>query len=417
MLFVKGFNLSSICRWYLETTETKSLVIVKKVNTRLPSETQLCFHSASSSGASRGIFPSIQAERLKKHLKKFAIASPVKSNPKSQKLIARALEANAVKEKGELPSSTQTAKACAQGESQKASGKSKNPASARILKKYSNIREKMQVQQTNVRLKETLKNNNMKRLDTKKSAAKSNVKPSTKAQKSALPVGNKMKASAAKMERRKTLAGRKTTRPPVQQRAVKAQGSSRASRDATKKDKMPKRSSQRLGSPKISDHNPGDKSKSKADNKKQTEAERVDVEKTALNKVSPSKTLAKETSQSTVAVIKGAEKADETPRPSVDGKAPTSPDQVLTRSQRKMEVAVPLSGGSTLAAKKAAKSMKSQNASSKAVKKSERPMLMRRGAKGRQAAVLPRSVTKSATKRAREPLKTPAKRTRTSLSK
>ncbi|XP_034008427.1 uncharacterized protein wu:fc17b08 isoform X3 [Trematomus bernacchii] len=422
MLFVKGFNLSSICHWYLETTETKSLVIVKKVNTRLPSETQLCFHSASSSGASQGIFPSLQAERLKKHLKKFAIASPVKSNPKSQKLIARALEANAVKvkERGELPSSTQTAKACAQGESQKASGKSKNPASARILKKYSNIREKMQVQQTNVRLKEaskTLKNNNMKKLDTKKSAAKSNVKPSTKAQRSALPVGKKMKASAAKMERRKTLAGRKTTKPPVQQRAVKAQGSSRASRDATKKVKMPKRSSQRLGSPKVSGHNPGDKSKSKADNKKQTEAERVDVEKAPLNKVSPSKTLAKETSQSTVAVIKGAEKADETPRPSVDGKAPTSPDQVLTRSQRKMEVAVPLSGGPSQAAKKAAKSMKTQNASSKAVKKSERPMLMRRGAKGRQTAVLPRSVTKSATKRAREPLKTPAKRTRTSLSK
>ncbi|XP_010780675.1 uncharacterized protein C10orf12 [Notothenia coriiceps] len=417
MLFVKGFNLSSICRWYLETTETKSLVIVKKVNTRLPSETQLCFHSASSSGASQGIFPSLQAERLKKHLKKFAIASPVKSNPKSQKLIARALEANAVKEREELPSSTQTAKACAQGEPQKASGKSKNPASARILKKYSNIREK--IQQTNVRLKEaskTLKNNNVKRLDSKKSAAKSNVKPSTKAQKSALSVGKKMKASAAKMERRKTLAGRKTTKPPVQQRAVKAQGSSRASRDATKKDKMPKRSSQRLGSPKVSDHNPGDKSKSKADNKKQTEAERVDVEKAALNKGSPSKTLAKETSQSTVAVIKGAEKA-ETPRPSVDGKAPTSPDQVLTRSQRKMEVAVPLSGGPSHAVKKAAKSMKSKNASSKAVKKSERPMLMRRGAKGRQMAVLPRTVTKSATKRAREPLKTPAKRTRTSLSK
>ncbi|XP_063730653.1 uncharacterized protein wu:fc17b08 isoform X2 [Eleginops maclovinus] len=431
MLFMKGFNLSSICRWYLETTETKSLVIVKKINTRLPSETQLCFHSASSSGTAQGIFPSIQAERLKKHLKKFAIASPVKSNPKNQKLIAKALEqmANSIKgkERRELPSTSQSltkshssAKACAQmGESQKASGKSKNPASARILRKYSNIREKMQVQ-TNVRLKEaskTLKNDNMKRLDNKKSAAKSNVKPSTKAQKSALPAGKKMKAAVAKMERRKTLAGKKTAKHPVQQRAVKAQGSSKASRDATKKDKMPKRSSKRLGPPKVSEQNPGDKSKSKADNKKQTEAERADVEKAAVNKVSPTKSLTKESSQSTVAVVKGAEKAEETPQPSVDVKAPTSPDQVLTRSQRKVEVAVPLSGGPSQASRKAAKSMKTKNASSKPVRKAKRTMLMRRGAQRRQTAVLPRSATKSATKRAQEPLETPAKRTRTSLSK
>ncbi|XP_037637782.1 mucin-17 isoform X1 [Sebastes umbrosus] len=438
MLFMKGFNLTSICRWFLDTTETKSLVIVKKVNTRLPSETQLCFHSSSSaSGTSQGVFPSLQAERLKKHLKKFAIASPVKSNPKSQKLIAKALEqeANAVKgkERRELPNTTPTltmshssAKACGQMvESQKSSGKSKNPASARILRKYSNIREKMQVQQTNVRLKEaskTLKTNNMKRLATKKSAAKSNLKPSLKAKKSPLPIGKQMKASAAKMERRKTLVGKKTTKHPVQQRAVKAQSSSKASKNATKKDKLPKRCSQRLGSPKISDHNPVDTSKSKVDNKKQIEAEKVEVEKPAVNKVSAAKVQTKGSTQSTVAEIKGTESAVEIPQHSMDVKAPTSPDQVLTRSQRKMEAAVPLSGSPSPAPKRAKKSKTTQNASPKPVRKSEVPTLTRRGAlkslaKTRHAASLPRSVTKSATKRARELLETPAKRTRTSLSK
>ncbi|NXY76558.1 YD021 protein, partial [Glareola pratincola] len=38
MLFMKAFKLSDICQWFLETTETRSLVIVKKLNTRLPGE-------------------------------------------------------------------------------------------------------------------------------------------------------------------------------------------------------------------------------------------------------------------------------------------------------------------------------------------------------------------------------------------
>ncbi|XP_078129999.1 uncharacterized protein LOC144532905 isoform X1 [Sander vitreus] len=434
MLFMKGFNLTSICRWFLETTETKSLVIVKKVNTRLPSETQLCFHSSSSaSGTSQGVFPSLQAERLKKHLKKFAIASPVKSNSKSQKLIAKALEqeANAVKgkEKRDLPSTTQTltkshSSAKARGEineSQKSCGKSKNPASARILRKYSNIREKMQVQQTNVlKASKTLKTN-MNRLATKKSAAKSIMKPSLKAQKSPLPVSKQMKAFAAKIERRKTLAGKKTTKYPVQQRAVKAQSSSRASRDATKKD-LPKRCSQRLGSPKISEHNPVDASKSKVDNKKLIEAEKIEVEKPTVYKVNAANIQTKESSQSTFAEIKATEFAVDTPQQSMDVKAPTSPDQVLTRSQRKMEAAVPSSGSPSHASKKATKSIKTQNASPKPVRKAEGPTMTRRGAlrsptKRRQTALLPRSGTKSATKRAQELLETPAKRTRTSLSK
>ncbi|XP_044069114.1 uncharacterized protein wu:fc17b08 isoform X2 [Siniperca chuatsi] len=437
MLFMKGFNLTSICRWFLETTETKSLVIVKKVNTRLPSETQLCFHSSSSaSGTSQGVFPSLQAERLKKHLKKFAIASPVKSNSKSQKLIAKALEqeANAVKgkERRELSSTTQTltkshssAEARVQiVESQKSSGKSKNPASARILRKYSNIREKMQVQQTNVRLKEaskTLRTNSMKRLANTKSAAKSNLKPSLKTEKSPLMVSKQMRESAAKMERRKILAGKKTTKHPVQERAVKAQGISRPSRDTTKKE-LPKRCSQRLGSPKTSEHNPVDTAKSKVDNKKQIEAEKVEVEKPAVNKVNVAKIQTKESTQSTASEIKGTENVVETPQQSMDVKVPTSPDQVLTRSQRKMEAAGPLSGSPSHGSKRATKSMKIKNASPKSVRKAEEPTLTRRGAlkssaKRSRPASLPRSASKSATKRGQKLTETPAKRTRTSLSK
>ncbi|KAK7930851.1 hypothetical protein WMY93_007246 [Mugilogobius chulae] len=178
MLFMKGFDLSTICEWFLETTETKSLVIVKKVNTRLPSETQLCFHSSGASGSAQGIYPSLQAERLKKHLKKFAIASPVKSNPKTQKLIAKALEQELIgvvkgKEKKEVTSAVvRKLNSSTKREPQKPkNSKTQNPASARILRKYSNIREK----QANARLKE--KSNRKASLKSlKKGSSKSNLK-------------------------------------------------------------------------------------------------------------------------------------------------------------------------------------------------------------------------------------------------
>ncbi|KAM4591451.1 uncharacterized protein PAE49_016477 isoform 2-T2 [Odontesthes bonariensis] len=426
MLFMKGFNLTSICRWFLESTETKSLVIVKKVNTRLPSETQLCFHSSSSApGTSQGMFPSLQAERLKKHLKKFAIASPVKSNPKSQKIIAKALEqeANAVKgkERAEPPGNAQTltklyssAKASAQiNESPKTSGKSKNPASARILRKYSNIRGKMQVQQTTVRLKRAtkmLKNKRIQTLAAAKSAAKANLKRSLKGRKSAVALGKRIKESSAKLERRKLLAGKKSKKLPVQGKAVKAQASGRASRDPTKKE-LPKRFSRRLGPPKASEHNP---SKSKVNSKKVVEADKAEVEKNALNKVNPAKIQTRESSLSTAAEVKGNENAAETPQQSVDAKVPASPDQVLTRSQRKMEAGVPSSGSPGNASKRALKASASQAASPKSLKKGHEPALTRSGASKRhQAALLPRGAAKGTTKRAQELLETPAKRTRT----
>ncbi|XP_053087020.1 uncharacterized protein wu:fc17b08 isoform X2 [Pangasianodon hypophthalmus] len=170
MLFMKSFDLPNICRWFLQSTETKSLVIVKKVNTRLPSETQLGFQTSPSvPESSDGVFPSLQAERLKKHLKKFAIASPVKSNPKNKRLIAKALAQGISKgkEKREprtatrISSKPQSSTCLIQTQSLEnhskvaASTKNqasvKNPASARILRKYSNMREKKNVQQNSLK--------------------------------------------------------------------------------------------------------------------------------------------------------------------------------------------------------------------------------------------------------------------------
>lgn len=185
MLFMKPFDLPSICRWFLQSTETKSLVIVKKVNTRLPSETQLCFHtSAAGTGSSHGIFPSLQAERLKKHLKKFAIASPVKNNPKNQRLISKALgqDISAFRSKPEPKTATRISTKAqslagltpvqAPESLCPVSGSSKTPASARIIKKYSNIREKLQVQQSKKRKEQTFRVTRLKTSIVTKSAAK-----------------------------------------------------------------------------------------------------------------------------------------------------------------------------------------------------------------------------------------------------
>lgn len=438
MLFMKNFDLTSICRWFLESTETKSLVIVKKVNTRLPSETQLCFHSSSGvSGTSQGVFPSLQAERLKKHLKKFAIASPVKSNPKSQKLIAKALEQEANvakgKEKRELSSAAQslTKPHCSSveaqlhiGEAQKASAKSKNPASARILRKYSNIRGKMQVQQSSVRLKETstkrLKATSMKTLTTSKSASKMNLKSALKGQKSQPHVTKQMKESDAKMGKGKPLSVKKAITKSVHEKAVKAQSSSRGSRDLTKKDAdSPQRCSRRLGSSKTLKHNPVLPSTGNVDsNKKHIEAAKTEVEKSTPNKANAAKPQTKELSQSRVTESKDTENVVESPQHSMDMKGPMSPDQVLTRSQRKMEVAVPLTGSPNYASKKASKSMTIQRGSPKSAKKAQEHTLTRSGTQksiAKRGQALSRSATpKLATKRAQELVETPAKRTRTS---
>ncbi|XP_059707770.1 ligand-dependent corepressor isoform X2 [Haemorhous mexicanus] len=153
MLFMKAFKLSDICQWFLETTETRSLVIVKKLNTRLPGEIppmKVPMQKYSSSS----LYPSsLQAERLKKHLKKFAATTPARNNLKNQKLWAKIRE-NADKaevEEATTPSQTSPTDASTKELSE---DKTIQPAlslptqaSTRILRKYSNLRGKLRAQQ------------------------------------------------------------------------------------------------------------------------------------------------------------------------------------------------------------------------------------------------------------------------------
>uniref|UniRef100_A0A8C3SUN3 Ligand dependent nuclear receptor corepressor n=1 Tax=Chelydra serpentina TaxID=8475 RepID=A0A8C3SUN3_CHESE len=152
MLFMKTFKLSNVCRWFLETTETKSLVIVKKLNTRLPGDvppSKIPLQKYCSSS----LYPSsLQAERLKKHLKKFAATTPAKNNLKNQKLWARLRENADSTEPGEAASPDQMSPCKASSEE---AGEDRNiqpppslptQASTRILRKYSNLRGKLRAQ-------------------------------------------------------------------------------------------------------------------------------------------------------------------------------------------------------------------------------------------------------------------------------
>ncbi|KFR13173.1 Uncharacterized protein C10orf12, partial [Opisthocomus hoazin] len=152
MLFMKAFKLSDICQWFLETTETRSLVIVKKLNTRLPGEIppiKVPMQKYSSSS----LYPSsLQAERLKKHLKKFAATTPARNNLKNQKLWAKIRE-NADKAEAEeatVPSQTSPTDASTEdlGEDRTMQLAPSLPtqASTRILRKYSNLRGKLRAQ-------------------------------------------------------------------------------------------------------------------------------------------------------------------------------------------------------------------------------------------------------------------------------
>ncbi|XP_072526305.1 uncharacterized protein [Salminus brasiliensis] len=315
MLFMKSFDLPSICRWFLQTTETKSLVIVKKVNTRLPSETQLCFHSSASvPGSSNGVFPSLQAERLKKHLKKFAIASPVKSNPKTKRLIAKALaqgiSASKGKEKREPSTATRIStkphsysgliQTSPPESHSKVAANTKNPASARILRKYSNMREKMQVQQ-----------NTLKNLE-RKETSKTRVMPknvskgmsTSRGQRSAIV--KKVKA-LAKKAKAKSVGKTKTPKSGVSKalKGLKDRGGIPKKRVLTKVSKL----------------NPVTSTKAKS--KKETV---VKTDKSPQTKTDQRKSPAH----------KGPE--------IMTSPSQTTEDQVLTRSQRKIEAALAQTG-------------------------------------------------------------------------
>uniref|UniRef100_A0A4W5MNW4 Uncharacterized protein n=1 Tax=Hucho hucho TaxID=62062 RepID=A0A4W5MNW4_9TELE len=458
MLFKNDLDLASICHWYMESTETQSLVIVKKVNTRLPSETQLLFPGMSQR-PSQGVFPSLQAERLKKHLKKFAMASPVKSNPKSQKLIAKALEQEVStsipkgKEKRELTTATRistkayvsSAEAQAQpADGQKASAKAKNPASARILRKYSNIREKMQGQQSS----KTPKGAPRKELEASKVkpskppktklAKPSKLKPAM-AQRQKLSIsGDKSvkEPSVVKTEQAQPSPSRKTpAKSAVLERSVKICSSSRTLRDLSRKESAsPQRSPQRVMTPKAQKNTPAPATVPKTDfNKQQVVAEKAGVDKTMATKAGQTKGQTKRPSQSRISETKvteskgtesnGAESAAETPQQSMDVKTPGS-DQVLTRSQRKMEAtpppSVPQSASPKPGTKKAnepAQSGTPKGATKRALEPTHIVSTSPKPAIKRANEPAQSGTPKGATKRSQDSPQTPAKRTRTSLQK
>lgn len=157
MLFMTDFKLSNICKWFLETTETRSLVITKKLNTRLPGDTPPVKHPLQKYSPSSLYPSSVQAERLKKHLKKFPGATPAKNNWKTQKLWAKFRENpdQTEPENGSDispgPSSEDNREEVKEGRNSHPPTSSPTPASTRILRKYSNIRGKLRAQQRMIR--------------------------------------------------------------------------------------------------------------------------------------------------------------------------------------------------------------------------------------------------------------------------
>ncbi|XP_043838932.1 ligand-dependent corepressor isoform X2 [Dromiciops gliroides] len=156
MLFMKTFKLSDICKWFLETTETRSLVIVKKLNTRLPGDVPPIKSPLQKTSSSSQYPSSQQAERLKKHLKKFPGATPARNNWKTQKLWAKFRENVDKMESAEtatvnLGSHSEASLEFKEERTSQPSSNLPTPASTRILRKYSNIRGKLRAQQRSMK--------------------------------------------------------------------------------------------------------------------------------------------------------------------------------------------------------------------------------------------------------------------------
>ncbi|XP_053305917.1 ligand-dependent corepressor [Spea bombifrons] len=142
MLFMNSFKLSDVCQWFLETTETKSLVIVKKLNTRLPEDLPFSMIPLHKYPAS-SLYPHmLQAQRLKKHLKKFASAFPARNNRKTQNALSKLKHNKNVGEDQALKDDGALRMESFRGRKSKTS--LNKPASDQILRKYNNIRAKFQ---------------------------------------------------------------------------------------------------------------------------------------------------------------------------------------------------------------------------------------------------------------------------------
>nr|XP_033798966.1 ligand-dependent corepressor isoform X2 [Geotrypetes seraphini] len=150
MLFMKPFKLSNICKWFLETTETRSLVIVKKLNTRIPGELPVSLIPLQKYSSSNSYPHSLQAERLKKHLKKFPGATPLRNNCRTQNLWAKFRDSNnkAVTESSSeiFISANSNSDEHTDFQDTKSLPSLKPSANTQILKKYSTMKGKLGTQ-------------------------------------------------------------------------------------------------------------------------------------------------------------------------------------------------------------------------------------------------------------------------------
>ncbi|XP_066088566.1 ligand-dependent nuclear receptor corepressor-like protein isoform X3 [Saccopteryx bilineata] len=74
MLFRKKYDLNELCTWFMQTTETQSLSLVRKANARNPLEV------INTRGIKFGTkYSDLNTSPFRKHFKKFALSSPSKS--------------------------------------------------------------------------------------------------------------------------------------------------------------------------------------------------------------------------------------------------------------------------------------------------------------------------------------------------
>ncbi|XP_008586552.1 PREDICTED: uncharacterized protein LOC103603751 [Galeopterus variegatus] len=74
MLFQKKYDLNELCTWFMQTTETQSLSLVRKANARNPLEV------INTRGIKLGTkYSDLNTSPFRKHFKKFALSSPSKS--------------------------------------------------------------------------------------------------------------------------------------------------------------------------------------------------------------------------------------------------------------------------------------------------------------------------------------------------
>lgn len=71
----RSCSMQQLCSWFMQTTETQSLAIVKKASSRNPYEI-MHFPRSNKSANKKSVCHSPQAERLRKHIKKFAKTVP-----------------------------------------------------------------------------------------------------------------------------------------------------------------------------------------------------------------------------------------------------------------------------------------------------------------------------------------------------